>query len=72
MSDFTNKQRHELALAWATSVFNQSIKDSKALDVAPLEEQLQSFNNFYELYIFAYRECSNWLDSDFNCEIPEE
>lgn len=66
-TEFLNKQRHDLALAWATAVFN---KNHASAPVSP-GEQVNSLSEFHELYIFAFREYSNYCNSEFDSVPPE-
>lgn len=67
-NDFSKKQRHELALAFAGSVFNKKYESVQGVDAESLAD-LSS--EFFEFYIFAYREYSNYQDSEFN-SVPGE
>lgn len=67
-NEFNNKQRHDLALAWASAVFNKNLQAAPAT----VAEQVQSLNDFHKLYIWAYRECSNWTNAEFDSVAPEK
>lgn len=69
--DFFKKQRHELALTWAAAVFNQNVKNQSPLSTASVEQKIQSINELYDLYIFAYREFSYWENSCFDSVPPD-
>lgn len=60
--EFLQKQRHELALAWATSVFNNELK---SLKLESVEAEVSSIGRLHDLYIFAYREYSNYDNNEF-------
>ena len=66
-TDFIKKQRHDLALAWATTVFNKKHASAPATTA----EQVKSLSEFHKLYIFAFREYSNCCNSEFDSASPE-